>query len=473
MHRRLWQLKHTLGIFVLLTTTVFLVACQSTADEESTETGPPERIETIRGTIFPFSVSIATKATHRLEYDGSLVAYLASQDLELSRLEGLEVELDGAYRLEDLRQLFWVTAARPMIDEEASAEPQQFATTQFAFTYPANWEYSTAPNGVSYFLDKGDPGRRVFLTFSAEDLTPEDKEKTPNVLVANMTGIKNVVTEQLSREREELTLFSNLYDRKYRFVLTANVNESNKKKAYFALLNSFVEGEDLVQRILSEAQAKEKARSEEIELIQERFAQLQATLDQAPTTLPPVKATEEIEVTEESAPEPIEAPKISAENSAPAINFEQKETKQVVIPVPSTAPIAQSPTLTPKTDLPVAYSPFVNLVDQRAFSYTSSYYQFSLQVPFGFWFQNIGASSGALANVFFADNPLEDLNTADFSLQILGGVVEKMTEEITDNEVILSFPRNQTTYFQLRGPHNFRDAIWSIYESLENFLANR
>ena len=48
-----------------------------------------------------------------------------------------------------------------------------------------------------------------------------------------------------------------------------------------------------------------------------------------------------------------------------------------------------------------------------------------------------------------------------------------MTEEITDNEVILSFPRNQTTYFQLRGSHNFRDAIWSIYESLENFLANR
>ena len=47
-----------------------LTACVLPEKEDPFERLPEENLETIEGKLFPFSVSVSTRATHRLEQDG-------------------------------------------------------------------------------------------------------------------------------------------------------------------------------------------------------------------------------------------------------------------------------------------------------------------------------------------------------------------------------------------------------------------
>ncbi len=424
---------------------ILLTACVFPEKEDPFVRLPEEELETVSGEIFPFSVSVATSATHRLEKEGKLVSYLASEVVRLEDFEGRKVEVDGVSRSEKMREIFWVEAVRLQDIEEKSEEEsteERFLTKKFTFIYPKNWEYSLSPDGTAYFLDKDDAGRRVFLTFSVSELTKKDKNTDPNVLISNLAGTKDISTDEFGRERQVLTLFSNLEDQKYEFVFTHSYEEFEKKKAFFKLLNSFVEGEENVREA---KKADMKAQAEkEAEKIKEE---------------PPIEE-ETMEVPEEKATKDTDK-KTLLEKFLGEKEEEIKEDPFEKLEKESAAKLA--PTVTIKKE-------FKNLIDNRAFNYDSAYYGFSMKVPYGFWFRNFGPSKDALTRIGFATYEFSTPGGAEFWVVIKESETptEKTTERIEDPLVFIEHPRDFKSYFEASGPAEFRDAMLSILNSVQN-----
>ncbi len=428
---------------------------------------PEEAVETLEGEIFPFSVSVSTRATHRLEKEGKLVAYVASDIARLSDFEGREVEIDGVRRTEKMREIFWVEAIR-LIDvdnEEDKLADQRFSTNRFAFVYPGTWEHSTSPAGVVHFIDKEDTARRVFLTFSVEDIEKEDKKSDPNVLIASFAGVKKITTDSLDRERQEVSLFSNLYDHKYNFVFTSQFEEFERKKAFFKLLNTFIEGEENVREALEEdkkALAEKEAQKiekpiEEVVVEEQESQEVEESKEKETLIDKLFGEKKEKEVPED----PIEAVASAVEESVPEKEeppVSETPEKQVVV---QDHPV----TLTRGGD------DFQNIIEEHAFKYESSYYGFKMLVPWGYWFRNFGQSETRIARIGFSDEEFETESGSKFWLEIIGSDTPptQFTEKIEGDIVTLEFSRNQKSFFRITGPMLFRDAMRSIHATVENF----
>jgi len=393
-------------VFAFILVSLLLTACFGEQEDPFTRL-PEEPTETLEGRVFPFSVSVSTQATHRLEKDGKLEAYLASKIVHLEDFEGREVSVEGVRRAAKMREVFWVESIKVKDVKQGKDGPKDlfFQTKSFGFTYPEGWEYTTAPDGTAHFIDRSDEARRVFLTFSVQDLDKEDEDKDPNVLIANMVGIQET-SEDMGQNRRTITLISNLYDRKYVFLFRTRFEDFEKKTAFFKLLNSFVEGESNVRR------AEEKYQK----------ALAQAESDKINGTEVPV-------VTPDPKPE---APKAE--------------------PVPTQTSAS-----------------FNNLITEKAFLYESSYYGFSMKVPWGFWFRNFGQNESTLARIGFADNEMSGEEDSEFWLEILGDQdpVTAFSEQRDGEQLILEFPRNNNSFFRMTGPESFRDAMLSIHSTIE------
>lgn len=435
-----------------LSLSVFLTGCEFSINKD-----PFEREEVVRktlsGEVFSFDISVATEATHRLEKGGRLVALMASDIIPLDQFVGREVEVNGVYKMEKMREIFWVESIQLLsLTQEETAEKteERFSGKDFTFIFPASWEYSTAPDGTAYFSDKEDPARRVFLKFSVGELTKEDKKLDPNVLIANLSGHKKANNDSLKREEETITLFSNVNDaRKYTFYFVTQFEEFDKKKAFFALLNSFIEGEDEVKRqreIDLQEQAEkilEKVKEEEE---RKRLEELQASVNNG--EIEPeeneddgllTRIVEKIK-TEESEDESFDD---IAEEVVEELAEEEEQKKWA----------------------------FENLIDGRAYAYTSKGLKFSMKVPFGFWFVNYGAVDGKLGVIGMAKQELGSLADADIQLEIVqkeGGVDGKKIDFTPTGEMVVSFPRPgfENSYFQLIGSKEFRNAMLSVHSTI-------
>ena len=100
-------------IFGVLFAALVLSACVFPEKNDPFSRLPEEAVETLEGEIFPFSVSVSTRATHRLENEGKLVAYVASDIARLSDFEGREVEIDGVRRTEKMREILMLAHQVP------------------------------------------------------------------------------------------------------------------------------------------------------------------------------------------------------------------------------------------------------------------------------------------------------------------------------------------------------------------------
>ncbi|MCF7905798.1 hypothetical protein K9L63_01250 [Candidatus Gracilibacteria bacterium] len=441
----------------VLTVAVVLSACVFPGKEDPFSKVSEEKVETIKGDLFPFSVSVATRVTHRLEDEGKLVAFLASDIVRLDDFEGRRVEVDGVRRKEKMREIFWVSAIR-LLDlgkqtEEAPID-ERYTTRNFSFVYPPTWESSVSPTGVVHFLDKADPARRVFLTFSAEELERGDKTKDPNVLIANLAGTKKITTDELERERQEIVLFSNIYDRKYKFIFTSAFEEFEKKKSFFKLLNSFVEGEENVLKAkeedlkkMAEREAKKIQEEEEKKVVEEKLKE-----PKSESILEKLFGDDEREEEEKNATE--------EEEPAEQVVSTPESTETV----PETVGEDTSPFIASSTD-------YVNLIDERAFLYESQYYGFRMWVPFGYWFRNFGASENAIARIGFSDEEFSNAAEAKFWLEILGdeNPPRTFTEKMNDTRVEIEFPRTEKSFFRFTGLKKFKDAMRSIQATVEKF----
>lgn len=435
------------SIFLALGCVVLaLTACVLPEKEDPFERLPEENLETIEGKLFPFSVSVSTRATHRLEREGKLVGYLASDLVQLAEFEGQDVLLEGVWRNEKMRQIFWVEGIKVgslMADEEDENAPQRFTTKKFTMLVPSTWEYSLAPNGVAYFLNKEDPARRVFLTFAVEDYSPEAERIETNIAMNGFNGIKEFATDENGKEREIITLFSNLGNKQYVYTATYHFDDFETKKAVFDVLQSFVEGEEQVQAVVIEEQ-KAKAAAEA-----ERLALSEAT-EKANEDAKAAVAEEDTAV--EKAKELISGLLTSDEKAV--------EVEEVIEPEEVT-PVVEESVVVTSTD-------YINLIDARAYSYESSL-GFSLKVPYTFWFRNFGAIQGTLASIGVADNEVNSAGDVKVWLRILtkDRPAEGTTELITGNGITLIKKRDGSSVFELSGPAQYRDALWSIADSIQ------
>lgn len=454
--------KSTLLALALVVTV--LTACMLPKSEDPFERLPEENLETIAGKLFPFSVSVATRATHRLEQDGKLVGYLASDLVQLAEFEGQEVILEGVWRNEKMRQIFWVegikVASLMENEDPENEEPQRFTTKKFTMLVPPEWEYSLAPNGVAYFLNKEDPARRVFLTFAVEDYSPESGEIVPNITMNGFQGMKEVTTDESGKEREIITLFSNIEPKKYVFTATYFFDDFEIKTKVFEVLQSFVEGEDAVQEVViaeqkakaeaeaaklaaAEAAAEEQAESEAEAMLEENEEETSA-VDRARGLLGGLLNSGD---DEENETDPSPAAEIESET--------ESNTDASV-----SAPSEDASTVVENTD-------YTNLIDDRAFNYESNL-GFTLQVPYGNWFRNFGAYDGALAAIGVAKNPVETPSDVQMWVRVLpkDQPTEGITELITGAGVTLLKRRDENTIYELTGPVAERDTLWSIADSI-------
>lgn len=425
--------------FVLL----FLTACVwPEKSSDPFERLPEEKLETIEGTIYPFSVSVKTSATHRLEKDNRLVAFLASNIVRLEDFEGRKVQLDGTMRTEKMREIFWVEAIR--LQEVISLDELEpldlrYSTKTFSFLYPHNWEYTQAPNGTLYFKDKNDAAGRVFLTFTPSEVSSADTNIEKNVLISNMAGTKNISTDDSGQERQELVLFSNRSNQKYSFVFLSPFEDFERKQAFFKLLNSFIEGEEKVYEALESDKKEQAARQAK----QAEFLRLQELLNSS-------DIIEEEDVSEKESLEEEDGEDASSE----------EDLKEV----------EEKPATTPATPSFELGGDFTNEIDDRAFYYESSHYNFSMKVPYGYWFKNFGPVEGAIAKIAFAKQDIASFAERDFALSILSGEFEgKPTESVEAGILTIKAPRSGNTYYRLRGPAGFRDSMWSVVSTIVNY----
>ena len=406
---------------------------------------PAEKTETLYGEIFPFSVSVATKATHRLEKDNKLVALLASDIVQLDEFEGRIVEVDGVFRKEKMRPIFWVEAIRVKdLGENPAKLTSRFESKNYSFQIPENWESSTLEDGTVHFIDKKDATRKVFLTFAVKDISKLDKKDDPNIVMANMAGIKKSSVFDGGQVRQEITLFSNIFpEKKYVFVFNNNEKDFSRKKDFFKLLNSFIEGEENV-KIAHEAELKKLAEAE-LKLVQKDK---------------PAKTDEEN----------TEKPEEKEEGSIISRIFGSDDKEEQTID----AVAKEEPEATEKEteENPAKLSAeFKNLIDDRAYPYSSDYYRFSLKTPFGLWYENFGPTNKYITQLGFAKHPLNGRNSAEIYLNLIADddPVQNFSESQEDGELILLFPRDAKSYFEMHGPVKYRDYMRSIQSSIKTW----
>jgi hypothetical protein len=430
-------------LFVVFGCALLFVGC---ASDDPFAPLPQEPHETLVGEILPFDLSVSTLATHRLERDEKLVVLLASDIVPLSEFEGQEASVTGVRRTEKMREIFIVDELHLLADElrgdDQESFPERFATKNFSFVFPRNWQYSTAPDGTMHFTEKTDAQGRVFLQFTVEPKERRDEKMTPSVSIAGFKGTKSVMGDELGREQQKIVLWSNNSNKKYTFSFTADFEEFEKKKAFYELLNSFVEGEIAVRAAQDEdlrIQAEREA-AKVRELTKPKTPEIDSEADEAPT--------------EEVAGEEKEGVFSRLFGSKEKVDTEGALQKA-----------ADS-----AADMPLR-DDFTNLIDGKAFPYTSDYLKFSMKAPWGYWFQNVGPTEPLLLQFGFAKHEITGIADSDFLLEIVPSENPVVTarERKADGELFIEWARDDNSFFRLHGPESARDAMRSVQTTVSGF----
>ncbi len=461
----------------IITLTLGLTACTLTPPEKPIsplQTLSQESTITLDGEIYPFSVSISTRATHRLaNIDGKLIAYLYSDIVNLQQFESQVVEIDGYWRKEKMQEIFFVEAIR-LQNNDATQDIEtptesRFTTQNFTFVYPYSWEYSLSPDGIAYFTEKNDSQRKTFLTFSVEAKTKKDENIQPNISIAGLSGVRTITPSEASdREHQQIQLFSKTTPiNKYTFSFSGN---NIQQKEFLLLINSFIEGQEQVAQVIAH---EKRAQAE-----REASKLLAQTPDQSETQTEDssIESEEDSELENNNNTEPSETgntqdqPSNVLDLAAKYASERKEETPQTtnntdLLTQPETSQSSENITLDPD----LFTNDFKNIIDDRAFSYGSSYYNINLQVPYGFWFRNFGPQDAKLFRIGFADQEIQNENDVDFFLESIASQNPEKTvsEKLSGETLTITFPRNNNSYFQFIGPVTYRDAMRSILLTIE------
>jgi len=388
--------------------------------------------ETLEGELFPFSASIQTNATHRLEKDGRLIAYLSSRFVPLQNFERKFVDVEGFFETEDLRDIFWVEKISVHDDIntttlEKKSGPQRFASDSFTFLYPETWEFSISSNQAMHFVDKMDSARKVFLIFSVEEKNNATSSLEKNIQIGSLKGNRTTNTDAMNRERTEIRLFSEKFNHVYKFIFTSAFEEFEKKNAFFSFLNSFVDGTDEVKSILEAEKIKQA--EEEMQKLEEQAKELQ------------IKEDEE---------KKLELEKTEKKNIAPEIS----SVKETLSPqtVPSTI---------------VSDGSFTNLISEKSLNYSNPQQNFFVRFPWGMWFRSFSANEESTIRIGAAKQDFVSADQAQIWVELLKtkGSGESLTETMDNNRLIVVLTKADGSMIRVSGASQLRNEILSIAHS--------
>jgi len=210
----------------------------------------------------------------------------------------------------------------------------------------------------------------------------------------------------------------------------------------FDVLQSFVEGEEAVQEVvIAEQKAKAAEEAERLalaEAAEKANAEAKESVQEEDTAVEKAKDLISGLLDSEAEPEPV-----------------------TEVETPTTPVVAEEPTI-------VASEDYKNLIDSRAYNYESQSLGFSLKVPFAFWFRNFGALTGSKISIGVADNPVNTTRDVKMWVRVLSkdNPAEGTTELITGSGVTLIKKRDATSVYEITGPIGYRDALWSIADSI-------
>ncbi len=441
--------KYALWGVVLFLAMAFTACMLPEKKEDPFQTLPEEKISTLSGEIFPFSVSVPTSATHRLEKEGKLVAYLASKVVPLKNFENHTVEVDGVWRQEEMREIFLVEAIRLKEDTGASSSgtsadqeqnlEKRFLAKEFTFVYPQTWEYSLSPNGTAQFIDKNDSMRLVFFLFSVEDIQKTTEE--PNIIVGDMKGIKKVTTDPSGKERQEIILFSHSGDRQYRFIFTSSPSEFDRKKAFYTLLNTFTDGEQNVQKVLDDL--KKKLADEEAQKLQtSEAAKIKAIEDKM--NIPGI-----LEPSQMPSPESKLSTTAALTTAAPVLTE----------PVPSSDTSKE----TNATETPIQKETSTD----KLLVYSNDQYGLTINIPWGHWYRSFGGNS--VVKLGIANHDFSAATDAQVWVELIKGetVPESLTEKSENGQTTIDVPLKDGMLVRVSGPDSFRDFMMSVAGSVK------
>jgi hypothetical protein len=256
-------------------------------------------------------------------------------------------------------------------------------------------------------------------------------------VIANMAGNKVSSTFDSGQVRQKITLFSNLFEnKKYVFVFNNNSEDFSRKKDFFKLLNSFIEGEENVQ-IAHEEELKKMAEAE-VKLVQED------------------EKNKETEAAKEEYSEKEEGSIISR-----IFGSDDEKEKQTIDSIAKEEE---------HTEI-ILNNEFRNLIDDKAFYYESSYYKFSMKVPYGLWFKNFGQNEDYIAQIGFAEHEVDSRANSSFLLNIISSdlPINEFMETQDGENLVIKFPRNDKSYYELRGSIDYRDYMRSVQSTIESF----
>ncbi len=445
----------TLAGFILAG--VLISACVLPESNDPFERLPEEELQTIHGDLFPFAVSVSTRATHRLERDEKLVGYLTSDLVRLEDFEGRPVELDGVWRTEKMREIFWVEAVRLQGIKEEESTVARFSAKNFTFLYPKDWEFSESDEKLS-FVDKNDSNRRVFLTMAIEAFSPEAVKVDPNFVLSGIAGTKEIETKENGREQETIRLFSNDGTQQYVFKAEYAPDDFDRKRAMLDLLESFVEGEEQVQLTIegekikqAEAEAARIAAKAEQEALEAKARLVDEVVDGDSDSL-----IDRLLSREEG-----DSDEVSNEASSATESPDESETAE-----PDNEVDAAKQALEAAVAEEAAYD-YTNLIDARAYSYTSEYLGLRVNTPYGFWYQHFGTGANGWFEFGVADSEINGRSTIDFWLRGTNDAPPAETTATAEaGQLIIRKPWGGKT-LEIAGPEAFKDAMWSVIEGVE------
>jgi hypothetical protein len=427
-----------------------------------------QKIEILSGELFPFSASIQTTATHRLEKNGKLQAYLVSRVFNLTDFEGRKIEVEGFFKEEKMRPVFWVQSLK-LLDAKVEIEEKtetRFATKKFTFLYPVTWNYTTAPNGTVYFTKKDDISRRVFLTFSIDDLLEDDKKLDFNVLIANLNGIKKLETLKNSQEKETLTLFSDTSNKKYTFIFTNSFDDFETKKAYFKLLQSFKEGELIVKQELEKERAIEAQKELEVLQKEQAIESLTKKAEEAEKKAAELKKEKKSEsifsrflnknreedvIDNEITNDSLITGDLTDINKHRDFKNSKDDYDEIDEVIVKTSQNLENLS----RDLNVGK--FKNLINDKAYTYTSKAQGFTVKIPYGLWFVNYGKNVG----LGMARHEVNDRSDATIWLLQVDKNFE-LKEVLEDDKLVIYKDK-----FKISGLPSDRNVMYSVLFSIK------
>lgn len=243
--------KNTFIKIITLGVVIFgLVACGSGQNKtKKITTQLPKlnepQILTKEGLVTKIPSQVNTLATHRLEFEGQLSAFLASESVDLDLFVGDTVSLKGQSVIDKMRSIFYIEEIELQKTNRdiftAVMNKKLYRNTHFSFLYPEKWAYWGVDGSQLYFYEKNDPLQKVIFTFA---ITNDILEQKLNAEFAGLPAYSSF-DENLALKNDaknyEIAIPSAEHDFLYQLMLSGKENSPDQIKNFTEIAKSLAE----------------------------------------------------------------------------------------------------------------------------------------------------------------------------------------------------------------------------------------